>query len=194
VQVKSDQIRQSGKRKFGLRYFSRDDAGSVVVEFAVLAIPFSLLVFAILESCISFAGNQLLMNATDEVARELRTGQVRVRDLDKDEKKNIAFVRGKVCEKIEIIVSKGCPGLLVDLKSYSTFTEAADARIKFKNDDVDDSDFGVELGKSGTINQLRTFYRWPVMTDFLRKSMSNLKGGNTLHFASVTWQNEPFDD
>ena len=41
---------------------------------------------------------------------------------------------------------------------------------------------------------LRVFYRWPVMTDFMSKSMSNLKGGKTLHFASVTWQNEPFDD
>ena len=33
-----------------------------------------------------------------------------------------------------------------------------------------------------------------VMTDFLAKSMANLKNNKTLHFASVTWQNEPFDD
>jgi hypothetical protein len=32
------------------------------------------------------------------------------------------------------------------------------------------------------------------MTDFMRKSMSNLQGGKTLLYASVTWQNEPFDD
>ena len=41
---------------------------------------------------------------------------------------------------------------------------------------------------------LRVFYRWPVITDFMSKAMSNLKGGKTLHFATVTWQNEPFDD
>ena len=43
-------------------------------------------------------------------------------------------------------------------------------------------------------NMLRVFYKWPVMTDFMRKVMSNLKDGKTLHFATVTWQNEPFDD
>ena len=49
-------------------------------------------------------------------------------------------------------------------------------------------------GKALTKNMLRVFYKWPVITDFMRKSMSNLKGSKTLHFASVTWQNEPFDD
>ena len=32
------------------------------------------------------------------------------------------------------------------------------------------------------------------MTDLLRKQMSTLKGGKTLHFATATWRNEPFDD
>ena len=41
---------------------------------------------------------------------------------------------------------------------------------------------------------LRVFYPWPVMTDFMSKWMSDIKGGKTLHFASVTWQNEPFDE
>lgn len=41
---------------------------------------------------------------------------------------------------------------------------------------------------------LRVFYKWPVITDFLAKSMANLNGGRTLHFASVTWQNEPFNN
>jgi len=33
-----------------------------------------------------------------------------------------------------------------------------------------------------------------VMIDFMARSMANLNDGNTLHFASITWQNEPFDD
>ena len=28
----------------------------------------------------------------------------------------------------------------------------------------------------------------------MRKSMANLPDGKTLHFASVTWQNEPYED
>ncbi len=43
-------------------------------------------------------------------------------------------------------------------------------------------------------NMLRVFYRWPVMTDIMRKSMSSLKDNKTLHFSMAVWQNEPFDD
>ena len=68
-------------------------------------------------------------------------------------------------------------------------------RIKLTPDkDIDTTDFDVAPGPSMSINMLRVFYKWPVMTDFMRKSMSNLKDGKTLHFATVTWQNEPFDD
>ncbi len=57
--------------------FLRDRSGSTAIEFAALALPFSMLVFAILESCIAFAGQEVMANATDDVARQLRTGQVR---------------------------------------------------------------------------------------------------------------------
>ena len=176
-----------------LRRFGRGAEGSVVVEFAVLAIPFCLLVFAILESCIAFGAQQMLANATDDVARQFRTGQIRPSDPP-----NLAFdeklVSDKICAKLEILVASGCPELVVDLKSYDTFKEAAAKRIDFKDGDIDIDGFGVAVGTAGSINQLRVFYRWPVVTDFMRKSMSNLAGGKTLLFATVTWQNEPFDE
>ncbi len=174
--------------------FRRSERGSVVIEFAALIVPFAMLVFAILESCISFAAQQVLSNATDDVARQFRTGQLRPADLE--ERPNL--VKDEICAKLEVLVSPGCPELVIDLKSYTTFQEAADKRIGFtgtgKNKDIDTTGFGIDPGQSGSKNQLRVFYRWPVMTDFMRKSMSNLKGGKTLLFASVTWQNEPFDD
>lgn len=172
------------------RRFLRNADGAVAIEFAALIIPFCLLVFAILESCISFAAQQVLSNATDDVARQFRTGQIKQADLDADP----FLVRDSICGKLEVLVAAGCPDLEVDLKSYVTFKEAADKRIVFKNNDIDTTGFDVVPGPSGSKNQLRVFYRWPVMTDFMRKSMSNLKGGKTLLYATVTWQNEPFED
>ena len=163
--------------------------GAVAIEFTILAIPFAMLVFAILESCISFAGQQLMSNISDDVARQIRTGQIKAADLSEER------LRGLICDELEIIVSAGCPGLEVDLREFQTFEQAAALRIEFTADgDIDTSDFEVAPGRSMTKNTLRVFYRWPVMTDFMRRSMSNLKDGKTLHFASVTWQNEPFDD
>ncbi len=172
-----------------LRRFRGDRKGSVAIEFTALIIPFSLLVFAILESCISFAAQQLMANAADDVARQFRTGQIKAVGMTVDKLEDL------ICERIEIVVSDGCPGLIVDLRQFDTFAEAAQLRIKMTDGgDLDTTGFDVDPGKSMTKNVLRVFYRWPVMTDFLRKSMSNLPEGKTLHFATVTWQNEPFDD
>lgn len=186
--------RGPGKRGKAARRFGRDAGGSVAIEFAALIIPFCLLVFAILESCIAFAAQQVLSNATDDVARQFRTGQIRPDDV----KKNAKLVEDKICARLEVLVAKGCPDLVVDLKTYTTFKDAAAKRIAFTGTggarDIDVTGFGIDPGASESKNQLRVFYRWPVMTDFMRKSMSNLKDGKTLLFATVTWQNEPFDD
>lgn len=171
------------------RRFSGNRSGSTAIEFVALAIPFSLLVFAILEGCVSFAAQQVLANATDDVARQLRTGQIKAADIDKPK------LRKLVCDRLSLVVTENCPGLEVDLKSFNSFADAAAVRIKFTTDkDLDTSGFAASPGKSMSRNMLRVFYRWPVMTDFMRKSMSNMKDSKTLLFATMTWQNEPFDD
>lgn len=175
--------------RLGRRGFLRDRRGSTAIEFTLLAVPFALLLFAILESTISFAGQQVLANSAENVARQLRTGQIKAADVTETE------LRKMICSRLELIVASGCPGLEVDLRQYASFADAAKERIRLTSDgDIDTSSFDVKPGPSLSKNMLRVFYRWPVMTDFMRMSMSNLKDGKTLHFATVTWQNEPFDD
>jgi Flp pilus assembly protein TadG len=177
----------AGRRGMWAR-FLRDRSGSAL-EFAALALPFSFLVFAILEACVSFAGQELMADAADEVARKLRTGQIKAAELDEAKLKEL------ICGRLDIIVAKDCPGLVVDLREYATFAAAAAVKIKLTSGkELDTTGFAVSPGSSQSKNMLRVFYKWPVMTDFMRKSMSNLADGKTLHFASVTWQNEKFDD
>lgn len=194
AELATKERRTAARRMLAL--FSRDRSGSTAIEFAALAIPFALLVFAILESCISFASQEVMANAADDVARKLRTGQIKAAEINKDKLQQL------ICDQLAIMVTKNCPGLEVDLRSYGTFAEAAKARFTITNGEVvltrngvkDPKQFAVEPGGAGSKNMLRVFYKWPVMTDFMAKSMANLNGGATLHFASVTWQNEPFDE
>ena len=176
--------------------FLRDRSGSTAIEFAALAIPFALLVFAILESCISFASQEVMANATDDVARQLRTGQIKAAQVNETQ------LKGLICNQLSIMVAKDCPGLMVDLRHFDTFAQAAALGFTITNKEIeltkngakDPQQFVVDPGVSTTRNMLRVFYKWPVMTDFMAKSMANLNGNATLHYASVTWQNEPFDD
>lgn len=184
---------QAGRRGWLLRIpgrrFGRDRSGSAAIEFSLLALPFFLLIFAVLESCIAFASQEVLANATDDVARFLRTGQIKAADMTETR------LRKMICDRISYMVGSGCPYLEVDLKQYASFEDASKVRVKYTADkDIDTTGFGVTPGKSMSKNMLRVFYRWPVMTNFMASSLSNLKGNRTLHFASVTWQNEPFDD
>ncbi|RWK46019.1 TadE/TadG family type IV pilus assembly protein [Mesorhizobium sp.] len=183
---------KAGRSGFSARFLG-DRRGSTALEFAMLAVPFALLVFAILESCISFAGQEVMANITDDVARQLRTGQVRQANVTE------ATLKTMICSRLEIMVAKDCPGLEVDLRAYPSFAAAAQAGFKIQDGEIEltgttPTTFTVSPGLAESINMLRVFYKWPVMTDFMAKSMANLKDGNTLHFASMTWKNEPFDD
>jgi Flp pilus assembly protein TadG len=139
----------------------------------------------------------VMANATDDIARQLRTGQIRKADVTE------ASIKQLICSRLEIMVAKDCPGLFVDLREYPTFAAAADAGFEIQDSEPDKeivltgtnpTDFTVAPGLAESINMLRVFYKWPVMTDFMAKSMANLNDGKTLHFASVTWQNEPFNN
>ncbi|TIN34452.1 MAG: pilus assembly protein [Mesorhizobium sp.] len=183
---------KAGRSSLSARFLG-DRRGSTALEFAMLAVPFALLVFAILESCISFAGQEVMANITDDVARQLRTGQVRQANVTE------ATLKSMICSRLEIMVAKDCPGLEVDLRAYPSFAAAAQAGFNIQDGEIaltgiTPSTFTVSPGLAESINMLRVFYKWPVMTDFMAKSMANLKDGNTLHFASMTWKNEPFED
>ena len=188
--------RGKARRRGFLARFARDRRGATAIEFGLLAIPFFLLVFAILESCISFAAQEVMANATDNTARRLRTGQDKAANVDANS------VRKMICDQIQIIVSRDCPGLKIDLRTFDTFAQAAQAGFWIKDGNIeltysgtkDAKQFVVEPGRSMSKNMLRVFYAWPVMTDLMAKTMANLDGGKTLHYASAIWQNEPFND
>lgn len=189
--MRDDRPTRSRRRSAGggrlLCRFVHDGSGSTAIEFSFLAIPFALLLFAILESCISFAAQQVLANATDDIARQVRTGQLRAADLDETK------LRDMICDRLEVVVTSGCPGLAVDLRVVDTFQQAAGLGIPWnasKTDIVED--FKVDPGPTLSKNVLRVFYRWPIITNFMAKSMANLPDNKTLHFSMAAWQNEPF--
>lgn len=167
------------------RRFRRDSDGSVAVEFGLLAIPFAIVVFAVLESCVSFAAQQILANATDDVAREIRTGVLR--------NPTEAQLKTQICNRISLVAGTNCADrLVIDLRSYNTFAEAAAVKIKITNGALNTSGFQVKAGGAASRNMLRVFYKWPVMTDIMRLRMSNMADKTILHIATATWRNERY--
>ena len=161
--IENNKTGEAGRKRGFFARFCRDRGGTTAIEFAMLAIPFSLLVFAILESCVSFAGQQVLANAADDVARQFRTGQERPRDELTQEK-----LEEMVCAHLEIMVAKGCPGLKVDLRHYDSFAEMTKDRFHIYDEQIaltkgglpDPTGFSVDPGLAQSKNMLRVFYEW----------------------------------
>ncbi len=168
--------------------FKRDRKGSVAIEFTMLALPFSLLVFAILESCISFGAQQVMANAVDTVARDIRVGNI------KTTVATPAYIRQQICDKITLLVTSGCPGLEVDLKTYPSFAAVPTSIPRTPTGDVNTAGFGSSVGGPGTIHHLRIFYRWPYVSDFIGHKLASLPGNKTLLYSSATWTNEPYQE
>jgi Flp pilus assembly protein TadG len=169
-----------------LRGLRRDRRGATAIEFGMLALPFALLSFAILETTVSFTAQQVISNATDTLARQIRTGQLTI------DNTTAAEFRDKICDEISLIVGTGCPQLEYDLQHYTKFSDVPKTIPLGVDGDIDATGFKYDPGSDGTINNLRIFYRWPVMTNVMEPSMANLPNGKRLLFSTATWQNEPF--
>lgn len=175
-----------------MSFFARDSEGATAVEFGLLAIPFLMAMFAILETGISMAAQQLLVNATDDVARDVRTGQVKALSQ--------AQLKSRICERIGWMVASGCPGLQVDLRAYPSFKATADQKIYLIAGNIalelDKNGKALarksEIGGSGAMQSLRAYYFWPLFTSLMQPSMATGGDGKALLSATQTWQNEQY--
>ena len=160
-----------------------DRRGAVAVEFAIVSIPFFLLLFAILEMALMFFVGQILDTATVSASRLIRTGEAKALPLDQDKFKK------KVCEGMVNLVD--CQTrLYVDVQSYSTFGAYAPTSPLDKDGNITTTRY--TNGNKNEIIVVRSFYAWPVMFDMLARNSTRLANGDRLLGAVVAFQTEPF--
>ncbi|MBX8799831.1 pilus assembly protein [Ochrobactrum sp. MR28] len=173
------------QKKF--RLFLRDERGVTAVEFALVVFPFLFLMFAIIELGISFAMQQLLVSATEDISRQFYTGQLREENLQAN------YVQDTICKKISILPVVDCKNLSINLDNYTSFSEVPVKNLVTKNGELG-LPKNINLGGPSTINQINVLYRWPVMTNILYYLNPDVKPADRVMplFITVTWQNEPY--
>jgi Flp pilus assembly protein TadG len=191
-----------------LTRFLRSGGGATAIEFAILAIPFLLIIFAIFETFIAFTGEQLVANATDTMARKVRTGQITF-NMGRSTDMTETQFRAAFCNEISLMISCSATEaatpdkLYIDLRQVSTFASIpTNVPLKPTNSgasqDLDTSGFAYSPGGPGTINMLRVYYRWPIITDLVRPYISNIRregqssSSEFLIVATTAFQNENY--
>lgn len=176
-------VKAIGRFRGLFKFTAHETEGAIAVEFALLALPFFLLTFAVLETASVFIGELTLENAVARVGRTVRTGEVAGAQLSSDD------LRKRVCQAVPLRIN--CQKLSVDLRSYSRFSDIPTV-IPMKDDALDVGSFTYEWGTPGQIMALRVFYEWPVHTDLMRTYLSNVPDGNHMLVAVDVFKTEPF--
>jgi Flp pilus assembly protein TadG len=187
----------------------KSSEGATAIEFAILAIPFMMIVFATFETFIAFTGEQLISNAVDTMARRVRTGQITFSDTSRTTYRTETEFRQEFCNQISVMVTcstteAATPNkLYIDLEQVTNFSDIPTTVPLIstnggKSKDLDTSQIKFTPGGAGKINMLRAYYRWPITTDLVRPYISNIqregasKGSEFLIVATSAFQNENY--
>jgi Flp pilus assembly protein TadG len=197
--------RRHGRRRLLSRLIRSRD-GAAALEFAILAIPYFMVIFAIVETFVAFSAEQLLSNAVNEVARQIRTGQITYglnRDTDKTEEE----FRQLFCDEISILMrcseteAVKPEQLYLDVQTFTDFSKMPTGIPKVSNDDFADLDtekFIYNPGGPKTINMVRAFYRWKITADIVRPYITTIRPADGsmptdfLIVATAAFQNEAY--
>ncbi|WP_099865975.1 TadE/TadG family type IV pilus assembly protein [Pararhizobium haloflavum] len=158
--------------------FRRSQDGVAAIEFAMLAIPFFLLLFAIIESCVAYAAEQVLDNAVDTLGRQLRTGQITFDDPARSSYMDEAAFRDAFCAEIEIMLDCSEDRLYLDVRGFQNFSQIPVAIPRVGDrpyGDLDRTEFDFAPLGSGKINMVRAYYRWQIITDLIRPHITNIR-------------------
>jgi Flp pilus assembly protein TadG len=167
-----------------LRRFVKQCRAATTVEFALVAAPFVVLTFAILETAIVFFAGQTLETAASNAARLIMTGQAQQNGW------TAAQFKTQVCNQIHGIFNCSS-GVYVDVETYTSFS-AVNLNAPVSNGSFNSNNISYNPGGPGDIVVVRLYYQYPVYVKLLGFNLSNLNGGQDLLAATAVFKNEPY--
>ncbi|UWM75514.1 pilus assembly protein [Rhizobium sp. WSM4643] len=207
IDQKTDEGRAFTPSRFlRFRALAGSREGAAAIEFALLAIPYFLVIFAILETFVAFAAEELVSNGVDTMSRRMRTGQITY-NLGRTTDMNQAQFRQAFCDEISILIrcsasEVATPSkLYLDVQTFSAFSAIPTTIPKLSTDryaDINTAAFKYAPGGAGTINMVRAYYRWEIITDLVRPYISTIRPSDGsmpsqyLIVATAAFQNEQY--
>lgn len=164
----------------------RDDSGATAVEFALVGLPFLMMLFGILGVGLFFFTTFSLENAVEQAARPIRTGEAQTAGLTRDQ------FKADVCSRLP--VSTDCDGKLrVNVQSFNVgqaittpaCLDAGGALVPPAS----------QLYAPGTASQIvlvTTCLKWSLAGDIPFIKLGTFADGSALIQAATTFKTEPF--
>jgi len=176
--------RDRASRTKALRHFFRSRNAVTAIEFAVIAIPFFMLVIGIIEVGLVFWAGYELENATAAAARLVRTGKAQTLAY------TVSQLRSQLCQSVVILTNCNSK-LQISVQTFATFAGITAPSPVNQNGALQTS-FPYAPGGPGSIVLFTTFYPWPLAIPLTSSLLANLAGGNYLLQSTFAFRNEPY--
>jgi len=167
------------------RRFARHQQGTAAVEFALVAVPFLALTFAIIETALVFFAGQTLESAASDAGRLIMTGQAQSAGFSQTSFKNA------VCADLAGGLFDCANGIYVNVTTYNSFS-SVNTTAPVSNGQLNTANMQYSPGGPGCIVAVQLFYQWPIYVSLLGDNLSNLNGGYRLLSATSVFRNEPY--
>jgi Flp pilus assembly protein TadG len=160
--------------------------GSVAVEFALIGLPFFMMIMGLLEVAFMYASATVLEGGTVAAARMVRTGQAQ-HSADATE-----TFKTTLCDQVSALIP--CADLVFEAihPPDNTFADADGIPPQFDSHGNLVSQ-GFDPGGVNDVVVMRVAYRYHYMTPFVSNMFTNNTDGSVLLMSTVTVKNEPYD-
>ena len=165
--------------------FRKARGGATAVEFAMVALPFFFMMFAILELGRVFVLTSTLENAAMDAGRQIRTGHLQTTG------GTAATFKEAVCERMGIFAGDCESRLTVDVRVLPQFDDP-DAPDPMAGGTFDEGDLTFQPGTAEDIVLVRTWWRQALFTPFMAEGLSRLNDGNVVVTSATAFRNEPY--
>lgn len=170
-----------------LRLFGKNERGTTIIEFALIAAPLFALLIAILETSLTFFAQQALETTAEASARQVMTGQAQKANLSQAQFLNM------VCGKLPSFMS--CSKVMVDVQTSANFSSANTTLPTITFDPTTGkptNTWQYQIGNAGDIVTLRIMYLWPVVSGPLGFSLANSGSNTRILLATQVFKTEPY--
>lgn len=167
------------------RHLVRNDSAAAMVEFALISIPFFLLLFAVFEQGLLFFQQETFQTAITNASRLVYTGQASTSAMTQDQFKQV------VCNQLPGFIP--CSTISVDVRPYTNFSSAQVTMPVGSDGKYDPTKATYNVGSAGTsIVVVSGFALEPVLFPMMNSWYANAGSGKVLITASAAFKNEPW--
>lgn len=164
--------------------WAQNEDGVTAVEFALVGLPFLLMVIGIIEMSLMFTSQSLLEASTAQAARQIRTGAVQQGGGEE------AFTEA-LCDFASVFIP--CEDIQYQVVALENFGDAEGFPPPTYDENGDLEDQGFDPGGVSDVVMIRTSYTYPIKTPMMQVLLTNNDGSSRIMISTIVLQTEPYE-